>query len=320
MVSEAISTDVGHYLRNCRRSKAISLDEVARKTKIRTVVLRQIEGDELSRIPATFARGFIRAYAEAVDADVEEALQRYEAGHRIQLQMEEHQSPPEQSHSALRRRLLPALAIFACLIAVTLYLAGRMHRAQTPSAPAAAAVKAEKTPPSQVKPAPPADHAAQPGIGAEAGAAARPEATISNAARPEPGGGVETPKQNMPKANGAVSGQPPAQPVTPAPTDQPDHSKVGTTVATPAEQPAGSGQHANLVLQLNAVALTWLKVSQDDGPPREMILHPDDKVTLQAQKKFNLLIGNAGGIRLTLNDKPVQISGQTGKVVRLQLP
>jgi cytoskeleton protein RodZ len=312
MVSEAISTDAGYYLRTCRRSKAISLEEVARKTKIRPIVLRQIEGDDLNRMPATFARGFIRAYAEAVGADVQEALQRYEAGCRIHSKIDLDQPPPKEDRRTLWRHLLPALAVFVCLIAVTLYLAGRMHRAQTQAGPVPAAVNAEKAP-SPVEPKPPVGHSAQPNVGSGTD-------QVSNAARSEPVGEVETPQQNMPKTNEVLSGQSPAQPVTPASTDQPSHADTGTNVATPAEQPVDSGQGADLVLQLTAVELTWMKVSQDSGPPREMTLHPGDQVTLQAQNKFDLLIGNAGGVRLKLNDQPVQISGQAGKVIRLKLP
>lgn len=313
MVSEALSTDVGYYLQNCRRAKSISLEEVARKTKIRPIVLRQIEGDDLKRIPATFARGFIRAYAEAVGADVQEALQRYEAGCRIHSQMEQDQSLPKQSRKARWRHLLPALAVFACLIAATLYMASRMHPAQSPSEPAHAAVNAKKAPLSKAEPAPPVSQPAQP--------VTVPETDkVTKADRSEKADGVEPPKQSIPEANETVSGQPPAQPEAPVSTAQPGHPDTGANVAASTGQPVDSVPGAGLVLQLNAVELTWLRVSRDGGPPREMTLRPGQEVTLQAQNQYNLLIGNAGGIRLTLNDQPVRLPDKPGKVVRLKLP
>ena len=41
---------------------------------------------------------------------------------------------------------------------------------------------------------------------------------------------------------------------------------------------------------------------------------------MEASAGFNLLIGNAGGLELEFNGKPVQISGKAGEVVNIQLP
>ncbi len=64
----------------------------------------------------------------------------------------------------------------------------------------------------------------------------------------------------------------------------------------------------------------WIKVSVDQGTPREYVLRPGTQLTLEARSGFNLLIGNAGGVRLSLNGNPVPFAGRRGQIVNLHLP
>jgi hypothetical protein len=75
-----------------------------------------------------------------------------------------------------------------------------------------------------------------------------------------------------------------------------------------------------LALAVLAGEETWLKVISDNQRPVEYLLKPGEKVTLEARRGFNLLIGNAAGLRLTLNGRPVRVPGKSGQVVTLQLP
>ena len=74
------------------------------------------------------------------------------------------------------------------------------------------------------------------------------------------------------------------------------------------------------LLHVAAVEETWLKVIMDEKGSNEYHLKSGDELELEAVTGFNLLIGNAGGIKLTLNDKPVPISGKSGEVVTIELP
>lgn len=75
-----------------------------------------------------------------------------------------------------------------------------------------------------------------------------------------------------------------------------------------------------LMLQVTALEDTWLKVIIDEMGSAEHNLRSGDQIELEAATGFNLLIGNAGGVRLTLNDKPVIIHGKSGEVVTIHLP
>lgn len=75
-----------------------------------------------------------------------------------------------------------------------------------------------------------------------------------------------------------------------------------------------------LLLKIKAVEITWMEVIIDKQDPEEYILHPGDHLELEASTDIKLLIGNAGGVKLTLNDKSIESIGKSGQVVRIQLP
>jgi cytoskeletal protein RodZ len=74
------------------------------------------------------------------------------------------------------------------------------------------------------------------------------------------------------------------------------------------------------LLHVTAVEDTWLKVIMDEKEPAEYSLKSGDRIELEAAAGFNLLIGNAGGVKITLNDIPVSIPGKSGEVVTIELP
>lgn len=74
---------VGQYLRRHREEKRMSLEEVARATRVPLVSLERIEFDRFDELPGeVFVRGFLSAYARAVGLVPEEVLARYTASRR----------------------------------------------------------------------------------------------------------------------------------------------------------------------------------------------------------------------------------------------
>ena len=74
------------------------------------------------------------------------------------------------------------------------------------------------------------------------------------------------------------------------------------------------------VLRVEALERTWLRTIIDGSREREYLLQPGEQLTWMATSSMEVLVGNAGGIRLFLNDNPLKPLGESGKVVRLQLP
>ncbi|MDF1591090.1 MAG: helix-turn-helix domain-containing protein [Desulfobacterales bacterium] len=75
-----------------------------------------------------------------------------------------------------------------------------------------------------------------------------------------------------------------------------------------------------LLLKILTVEKTWLKVIIDDQKSREYSLNPGDRLELEALSEFNLLIGNAAGVHLNINDKDLPVPGNKGQVVALKIP
>src|SRR5512140_801721 len=68
------------WLRAGRSQRRMSLDDVAKVTKIQPRILERLEAGKLEGLPAdVFVRGFVRSFARCVGLDEEEALRRYAA-------------------------------------------------------------------------------------------------------------------------------------------------------------------------------------------------------------------------------------------------
>ncbi|MDO9567678.1 MAG: DUF4115 domain-containing protein [Candidatus Desulfaltia sp.] len=83
---------------------------------------------------------------------------------------------------------------------------------------------------------------------------------------------------------------------------------------------AGKQSEKSLLLSVIAIETTWIKVIIDGQKPKEYSLKQGDRLELEASAGFNLLVGNATGVQLILNDKPIEVQGKSGQVVNIQIP
>ncbi len=71
-----------------------------------------------------------------------------------------------------------------------------------------------------------------------------------------------------------------------------------------------------LQLTIEAVESSWVSADIDGNEFREVLLRPGDKISWVAQERFTLNLGNAGGVKVHLNEKPLGPFGPSGMVVR----
>src|SRR6266545_539430 len=91
-------SSLGPYLRGLREAKGMSLDDIARSTRVGRRHLEALESDTFGELPApVFVKGFIRAYCEFLDSSSEEALGLYR----------ETTGEPAAPHGPLRPLLAP---------------------------------------------------------------------------------------------------------------------------------------------------------------------------------------------------------------------
>ena len=77
-------------------------------------------------------------------------------------------------------------------------------------------------------------------------------------------------------------------------------------------QPAGS----KLVLEVEAIERAWVLVQADRDPSQDVLLSPGERVRWSADKRFRVTLGNAGGVRISVNGKLQGPYGASGKVIK----
>ena len=80
------------------------------------------------------------------------------------------------------------------------------------------------------------------------------------------------------------------------------------------------GEAEQMVLRVLSTEITWIKFQLDRDEPFEVLLRPDESFKVKANEKFNLRIGNAGGVELFLNERALGSPGKRGEVIDITLP
>jgi cytoskeleton protein RodZ len=107
----------------------------------------------------------------------------------------------------------------------------------------------------------------------------------------------------------------------PAPAESPPSIVTESGQSPAANQGAGiPKQGQSLNLKIEAVEKTWIRISSDQKQSEQMILSKGDKIERTARESFIIDIGNAGGILMSFQDKPLPSLGKRGEVAHLKLP
>lgn len=245
MKNDQESLSFGRYLQAIRLKKKISLEQVAKQTRIGLGNLMLVEQEDHAQLPAAvFVKGFLRSYAAAIGADGDEAVRRYESRLGLVQKIAKSEASIGKPVQQVWWKPILALILFLCIIVASITFVSYFHRLR-----GAAEQSARKLP-----------AAAEQSVEGESAAA---------------GGAAAESEKPVPK---------------------------------------------KLTLQIEALEDTWVKVIVDEKESTEYNLKTGDTVQLEAKSSYNLLIGNAGGLKLTLNEKPVSIPGESGQVVTMHLP
>ena len=112
----------GQYLQAKRFEKKMSLEQVAEQTRIGVGTLLLIEQEDHGRLPsAVFVKGFLRAYAQAVGADGDEAVRSYESRLDVVQKIAEAEALAKRQTDRYWLKLIIAVAVFCCVIILSLY-------------------------------------------------------------------------------------------------------------------------------------------------------------------------------------------------------
>ena len=291
---------VGVELKAAREKKNISLREVAATTRISHTNLELLEEGRYNDLPGgVYNRAFIRAYCEFLGLECKEMLARYEV---------EIAPPSDKTTRAKEKTRLPSeplirphpLAAWGFMLLVSIvglyfsrhWISGVFspYFAHSPASKMTA-VQAPSAPPESKPPAAPAS--AAPGASTAPSPVAMP---TSSAGQPV-------------SATQSDTVVPPPPPVTAKVLA----SSIGDKPsATPRSLPPGK-----IRLEFQATEKCWMSVNSDGNRSIVKILEPGERSIFDADERFFLVLGNAGGIRLSINGKPTKSLGKSGQVSRV---
>ncbi|MBV9507539.1 MAG: helix-turn-helix domain-containing protein [Acidobacteriia bacterium] len=290
-------TSIGETLRRERLKRNLDLARVSGELKIPPRMLEAIEDERFDRLPGgVFAKSFVRQYAHLLGLDEEEIvgeLQRMlepqpagsQAPHPVIKRLEEVPLPRVREWDAVADKRsrwsssLPALALVLVVMLVCSALYSWLQRSRRP-------VSAQEAPP------------------APAAVAVTPPAPVSSTASPS---AAPAPEPN-PAANPAATGAAPAAPNGNVP---PESSPVAETA------PAKPG--AAVRVELTAEEPVWVSARADGQNVFSSTLAANESRTVDAASTILLRLGNAGGIRISLNGKPIGPVGAKGQIRSVQL-
>jgi cytoskeleton protein RodZ len=276
---------LGRLLKRTREDRQIELDEAFRVTRIRRHTLEALENERWDELPSqVFVKGFLKTYAEFLGLSKETVLELYE---RI--------SPPEGDKSELlkqvrpRRKRWPLTVILSLLALVLIASIVYLKRADV-----SLVDKAFQ------------DLRTQAPIGEDK----------ETAVREERGDRVEPDEEEaLSKSVREREGEREAL-AKPESVEETDLTEIAPVDQQEAEKPPSP----RFLLTANVRSRTWIAIFVDDQPVKEYLFQPGETITWTAQKGFDILVGNAGGIDFSLNGKEIGTLGAEGKVVRVKLP
>ncbi len=116
---------VGQYLRERRCAMGMSVQELARTTRVPAASLERIEADQFDELPGeVFVRGFLKSYARAVQLPANEVLARYTASRRIAwvtpLPMSSPSAPARTGRFGVAIAFVLLLFLFALALSIVL--------------------------------------------------------------------------------------------------------------------------------------------------------------------------------------------------------
>jgi cytoskeleton protein RodZ len=265
-------------LKLAREKRKISLAQIAADTHISMRHLESLEDGRYGDLPGgIYNRAFLRAYCERLDLDQREIIRRYE---EEMLPLAE-KLPKSKVHIPPQNTSPQISPVIIWGIMLLISATGLFFSRKWISA--VFSPYFNHTPANKLRFEPPQMQVVPPTPAIQPESGSNAPSVLS----PTPSGAskTEAPEAEFPSGN---------------------KSDPALTAAQPA-----------LRLELAGTEKCWISIDRDGSLALRKLLEPGEVQTFDAEEKFWLVIGNAGGIRLKINGKPLRQLGLPGEVRRL---
>ncbi|MCG6877929.1 MAG: helix-turn-helix domain-containing protein [Deltaproteobacteria bacterium] len=292
---------LGALLRQEREKKGLTYAQISQQTRMRPHFIEAIENGDWDLLPApTLVKGFIKSYARVLALDEERLLDLYREESGADDFSQKFVLP-----SVAQKKIWPYVVVGLLLLLAAasayyawLFLPDMKGAANTDS------VKVQRLPDGEKPLAPERQEKTEPVTVIEENAPQTADSEsdlVATAEHPE-----------VPEKPRDLEGELP----------KPAVSRNLQEEKPELEVPAAAVETESLKLHLKGFVTerTWLRISIDGMKPKEYVFGPSDMPEWQAEKGFELLIGNAGGIALEFNGKKMDNLGKQGQVIRIKLP
>lgn len=106
--------------------------------------------------------------------------------------------------------------------------------------------------------------------------------------------------------------QPPVAPLPPKPEAE---KTIPQAPPAPVSEKSSAVEEKGISLAVKAVERTWVAIQIDGQPVREATFQPGESFTYRAAKRIEIVLGNAGGLDMTFNERRLEKIGKSGEVV-----
>jgi cytoskeleton protein RodZ len=309
----------GDLLRQQREALGLDLDDVAAALKIKAGYLAALEAGRPDLLPGpAYAIGFVRAYGDHLGLDGNEILRRFKAESAVLDTKPDLAFPMPLGERSIPggTMLLVALILALCGYGTWYYVSTSEH-----SRP----VRVIEVPPELAAPPPRQPVGEPPVLPATEPSAEAQLATTPDTATPMPGSTGFNP---VPTADRAVtlsanSRPPPSGPPSAAPAvpSAPVPFPAAPTAGPRAEEPHAYGAiDGTARIVIRATSDSWVQIrSTDQTPLFTRVLKAGESYLVPDRPGVSMRTGNAGGLEISVDGKPMASIGPNGAVRTLPL-
>lgn len=335
--------ELANYLQLERTNRNISLQAISGQSGISMSMLKALEAGDLERFGALLlAREVIRGYCAAIDIDPQYVFQTYAAEiEACDLQRRGIIRFGQQMKVLHKKRRMISFPLFLLTLAtIGIFYGGSWiseKRAKLYAPPPVDQISTQEDLPDELqqKLAPPVP----PDLGKKEQRpmleARREEPVKPAAPAPEADPAAKDTEKTVQRAENSIreaertitearhGGSITTNDIAAVPVPAPQATvALSNSMEVMAEDRPASAVEDRKVLKFAVEAddRTWIQVKIDEKTTRSAMLAAGDKREWSAEKGIQVVVGNAGGIRMKFNDQPINAPRDPGKVLRFRLP